>query len=50
MDQKAVDTTGVTLEQNQSVLRKEILEEVVSWFGGLFLKEVASNFSFHLSQ
>ena len=36
MDQ--TDTTGVTLEFNQIILLKEILEELVSWFGKLFLQ------------
>ena len=36
----AIDTTGVTLERNQSILLKEILEEVVLWFRGLFLQVV----------
>ena len=50
MDQMASDITGVTLERNQSILLNLILAEVVSWFGGLFLQVVVSNFSFHLCQ
>ena len=38
MDQMASDNTGVTLERIQSILLKEILREVVSGFGRLFLQ------------
>ena len=50
MDQMAIDSTRVTLERNQSILIKEILGKVASWFGGLFLQVVTSNFSLHLLQ
>ena len=41
MDQTAIDATGLTLERNQDILLKEILEEVASWFGASYLKKVA---------
>ena len=50
MHRLAIDTTDVTLKRNQSVLLTEILGEVVSSFGGLFLQVVASNFNFHLRE
>ena len=33
-----IDTTGVILEKNQSILLKAISWQMVSWFGGLFLQ------------
>ena len=47
MDQLAIDTTGVTLERNQSIFLKDILGEVVSWLGRQFLQVVAH---FHLRE